>query len=199
MTKFSDDYSEYQTHPRFGRGPRITGLNPSDVPYDERVFLHWHSRCGVRIPNTAIAADTKRQAPATIHVTHYFDSKRVCCKCGAYFIFFAEEQRYWYEELQFPLEANLVTCITCRRHEHQLRDARQTYERLLSQVERSVEDSLQLIERGLFLVDEGLFSPKLLPKLRGFLNTIAQTADPRRRALLETLVALEQETEHPIS
>ena len=193
MTKRSDDYSGYQEHPRYGKGPRISGLNPSDIPYSEKVFLHWHSQIGVRIPNTAIAADAKRQRPATIPVTHYFDSKRVCRKCGAYFIFFAEEQRYWYEDLQFPLEANLLECINCRRHENSLQKARQDYERLLAKEDRGDDESLQLVECAIFLVEEGLFSPKLLPRLRGFLNSLQQRTNSRSAALMESVVALEQE------
>ena len=79
-SKCTDEYAGYLEHPRYGRGPRITGLNPSDQPYKERVFLHWHSQEGARIPNTAVEADIEKQAPATTHVTHYFDSKRICRK-----------------------------------------------------------------------------------------------------------------------
>ena len=68
-------------HPRFGKGPRRTGLDVAGTP-DGKVFLHWHSGPGVRVPNTAVAADLSRQKPATVPVTHYFDAKRVCRKCG---------------------------------------------------------------------------------------------------------------------
>ena len=41
-------------------------------------------------------------------MTHYFDAKRVCRKCERPFLFFAEEQKYWYEDLRFPLEADCL-------------------------------------------------------------------------------------------
>lgn len=95
----SPEFREFVTHPRYGQGPRFTGLNPENDNATGRVFLHWHSPQGVRIPNTAIPADVSRQVPATIPVTHYFDAKRRCADCGRAFLFFAAEQKYWYEEL----------------------------------------------------------------------------------------------------
>ena len=175
MTKRTDDYSGYQEHPRYGREPRITGLNPSDQPWTEKVFLHGHSGEGTRIPNTAIVADTDKQLPATIPVTHYFDSKRVCRKCDEYFIFFAEEQRYWYEELQFPLEADMVQCINCRKQEQKLREARREYEELSARKGRTESETLRMVEKGAFLVEEGIFSSKVLPKFRGLLNALKAT------------------------
>lgn len=185
MTKRADDFSGYQKHPRYGRGPRISGLNPSDQPWDDRVFLHWHSGEGVRIPNTAIVADMVKQRPATMPVTHYFDSRRVCRKCGAHFIFFAEEQRYWYEELQFPLEADMVQCSNCRKQERKLREARQEYEQLITRERRGEAETLRVVENGIFLVAEGLFSSRVLPKLRGLLNALVT-------APTDAVTALEQ-------
>src|SRR5690554_738010 len=101
-------YDSYVEHPRYGRKPRITGLNP--VNDYRRVFLHWHSGDDCRIPNTAVEADLSRQSPAAVPVTHYFDVKRACRDCGRPFIFYALEQKHWYEELGFCLEADCVRC-----------------------------------------------------------------------------------------
>ncbi|WP_366929827.1 zinc-ribbon domain containing protein [uncultured Thiodictyon sp.] len=100
-----EDYSKFVDHPRYGRLPRMTGLNP-DTNYTD-VFLHWHSAKECRIPNTAIRADLSRQTPATVQVTHYFDVRRQCRDCDKPFIFFAEEQKYWYEILGFGLDSGL--------------------------------------------------------------------------------------------
>ncbi len=191
MTKKSDDYSGYQEHPRYGKRPRTTGLDPSNIPFDEHVFLHWHSGEGVRIPNTAVKANTDKQLPATIPVTHYFDSKRVCRKCGTYFIFFAEEQRYWYEELNFPLEANMVDCITCRKHEQELGKARKEYESLMAKRNRSNDETLRVVECGIFLVEEGIFSHKVLSKLRGYLRALDAAAKDKIGALMQRISSLE--------
>lgn len=184
----SDEYANYLEHPRYGRGPRITGLNPSDQPYNSHIFLHWHSPESSRIPNTAVKADVAKQAPATFHITHYFDTKRICRKCGAHFIFFAQEQRYWYEELGFPLESDLIDCINCRKHEHKLKEARQEYERLINNDGRSEQETQQMIEHALFLIEENIFTSKLLPKLRGLAKAVTA---PSNIELLDRIAALE--------
>jgi hypothetical protein len=136
------------------------------------VYCHWHSPPGVRIPNTAVAADVTRQARATLHVTHYFDAKRVCRECGRPFLFFAEEQKHWYEELVFPLEADCLECPPCRKDEQRLRAIRHRYEVLSANGARTRDAALELVECGLVLVESALFSAKLLPKLRGLLKPL---------------------------
>ena len=113
-------YADYVEHPRFGKEPRLTGLDVTDLP-DGTVYCHWHSPVGVRVPGTAVAADVTRQRRATVHVTHYYDAKRVCRQCERPFLFFADEQKYWYEELAFPLEADCLECPPCRKDDRRRR------------------------------------------------------------------------------
>ncbi len=40
MTSESDEYETFVEHPRFGRKPKFTGLDPS--PADDGVHLHWN-------------------------------------------------------------------------------------------------------------------------------------------------------------
>jgi len=184
------EYSGFVEHPRYGKGPRFTGLDVADSP-DGSVYCHWHSPPGVRIPNTAVAAEVARQGKATLHVTHYFDAKRVCRKCGRPFLFFAQEQKHWYEDLIFPLEADCLDCPPCRKDEQRVRAIRQKYEALLEKTARTQADTLELVESGLFLVDSVLFSAKLLPKLRGLLKPLLLDAEgpyyTRAQALMSTI------------
>jgi hypothetical protein len=41
MTRKSDKYAEFADHPRSGRRPNMTGLNPS--PMDRDMHLHWNA------------------------------------------------------------------------------------------------------------------------------------------------------------
>lgn len=82
-----DAYADYVEHPRYGRKPRITGLNPIDGR--PGAWLRW-GPTDYNIPNTAIAADRSKQV-GHASVTHYFDTKRRCRDCGRMFLFFAEE------------------------------------------------------------------------------------------------------------
>ena len=93
MSARKDKYAAFVEHPRYGRRPNVTGLNPADNNYSidpatgyYRVSLGWR---GPKIANTAIRADLTRQTPATIPITHYFDLERTCRDCGRPFIFFA--------------------------------------------------------------------------------------------------------------
>jgi hypothetical protein len=193
MKSLAELYADFVEHPRFGKQPRLTGLDVTETP-DGRVYCHWHSPVGVRVPNTTIAADVTRQRRATIHVTHYFDAKRVCRTCRRPFLFFAEEQQYWYEELQFPLEADCVECVVCRKDAQRLRIDRERYEALLGSRSRTVADTIELVECGVRLAEASVFAQKVLPRLRGLLNALPPDVDDTtndvRRRLTERIDAL---------
>ncbi|HSC94291.1 MAG TPA: zinc-ribbon domain containing protein [Burkholderiales bacterium] len=124
-------------------------------------------------------------------MTHYFDARRVCRKCGRPFLFFAEEQKHWYEALMFPLEADCLDCPPCRKDEQRLRAIRQKYDALLAKRIRTQAETLELVECGLFLVESVLFSAKLLPRLRGLLKPLLLAAEEphytRAKALMSAI------------
>jgi len=183
------EFRDYVPHPRYGQGPRITGLNPESDYATGKVFLHWHSSENVRIPNTAIAADLSRQKPATVAVTHYFDAKRVCADCRKPFIFFAAEQKYWYEELGFPLESDCVRCVPCRKKQQGVESTRQRYEELFHVQDRTPEQDLEMVECSLMLVEAGLFGKRQLERIRGILKKAP--SDPKLQSLRTRLDALD--------
>jgi hypothetical protein len=180
-----DEYAQFVEHPRYGRRPRITGLNP---PQDlEQTFFHWHSRDDVRVPNTAISADLSRQSRATVPVTHYFDVKRRCEECGKPFLFFAEEQRYWYEELGFPLESDCVRCVPCRKRQQGLDRSRDRYEELFHLPARTSDQQLEFAECCLSLVEGGVFHRRQLEHVRAILKGLRADLDPEARERLASL------------
>lgn len=188
MMSPATEYAGFVEHPRYGKGPRFTGLDVADDLHGS-VYCHWHSPPGVRVPGTAVAADVSRQARATIHVTHYFDARRACRKCGRPFLFFAEEQKHWYEDLVFPLEADCLDCPPCRKEEHRLRAARQKYDALSETTARTPIQALELVECGLLLVESGVFSTKLVPRLRGLLKPLVLDAEAPDHARARALMA----------
>lgn len=175
MKPRATEYAHFVEHPRYGKAPRLTGFDVTDSP-DGKVYCHWHSPPGVRVANTAIAADISRQAPATLHVTHYFDSIRACRTCERPFLFFAEEQKHWYEDLAFPLEADCLECPSCRKTEQRLRALHRKYDALFAKAIRTEDETLELAECALLLIDAAIFSRKTLPRLRGLLKPLL--ADP---------------------
>lgn len=185
----SPEFREYVVHPRYGQGPHVTGLNPQSDLTTGRVFLHWHSPEGVRIPNTAIAADLSKQGRATIPVTHFFDAKRTCADCRRPFIFFAAEQKYWYEELGFPLESDCVRCAICRKRQQGLEQSRQRYEELFHMQDRTTAQNRELAECSLSLVEAGLFNKRQLERVRSILKALGP--EPNLEPLWRRVHALE--------
>lgn len=197
-----EDYAEYVDHPRFGKAPRFTGLDPN--PDSPDVHLHWNTHFlsqsqlrmieralgwrptipddGTRmVQGTAIEADLSRQFPATVPVTHYYDIDKVCQDCGHRFIFFAEEQKHWYEQLGFPLEAEAVRCPLCRKRLQHIARAREGYERLFHFPSRTVEETLEMAECCLTLVEEGVFHERQTERVRMLLKSVPEERQSERR------------------
>lgn len=197
----------YVPHPRYGASPRYTGLDPS--PDDPGVFLHFNTNFFTEkqlasfrqytrfdwkpledqhhVPGTAVAADLARQSPATMPVTHYFDIERRCRDCGRWFLFYACEQKHWYEELGFSLDSDCVRCVPCRKERQGDEARRARYVELCGQEERSVEDEVWMADYRLAQVAAGAFSPAQLERVREFLNKFPghQAADGIRARLAQ--------------
>ena len=177
----NDKYADYVEHPRYGRSPKITGLDPQNH-YGGDTFLHWNSPPHSRIPNTAIVADTTRQKSPTVPVTHYYDVERRCRDCDRMFIFFAEEQRYWYEVLGFGLDSGCVRCIDCRKSHRETAKRRERYEYLFAQVDRAEKETLELADCALTLIEQSIFGHRSLERVRCLLNSIPPNSKIRSRA-----------------
>lgn len=181
----------YVDHPRYGAAPRFTGLDADMDSMD--VHLHYRLRTLTRpmleafrrggwpipeigdddpelIPGTAIVADLTKQTPAPVPVTHYYDEERRCIDCRQRFIFFAEEQRHWYEELRFPLGADCVRCYPCRRREQDMQRTKQDYDHLMTLAEPTPDDLARMAFARLLLVESGRFRSRQLDDVRAFLN-----------------------------
>lgn len=141
------------------------------------------------MPNTAVVADLTSQCRATVAVTHYLDARRECRICRRPFLFFAEEQKYWYEELQFPLEADCVRCSECRRHVHELRAMKQRYNTLLEAKERSAQETLELVEAAYTLVEAAVFTAKVVPRMRALLKRLKAGENQQVAAQVMKLLA----------
>lgn len=172
----TDDSANYVDHPRFGRRPRLTGLNPQTDLTTGKPFLHWNA--SARIPHTAIEADLTRQSRATVAVTHYYDVKRTCRECGRPFIFFAEEQKHWYEELGLPLEADCVRCVPCRKRQHGIAAKRERYEELFHVPARTADQHLEMAECCLSLIEAGVFTDRQAERVRALLKRAEALGGP---------------------
>lgn len=192
-------------HPRYGDKPRHTGLDVRNLHdgvyircWTEGDLQDWVAQnhytwidpatIGSLIPGTAIVADQSRQHGSCMLNTHYYDIQRKCRDCGRMFIFFAEEQRHWYEELQFPVDADCVRCHPCRKRQQALDATRRSYETLLQVESPTPEVLLELTLARLDLVEARLFHPRQLDHVRSFLRRHPDhERSPAIRARLEAV------------
>jgi Probable zinc-ribbon domain len=196
MPRERNEYDAFVTHPRYGQRPHFTGLNPQPDHLTGSVYIHWHSPPECRIAKTAIAADISKQRTATIPVTHYFDSKRQCRDCGRPFLFFAQEQKHWYEELGFGLDSDCVRCTQCRKKQQGLGHAQVRYEELFHVANRTIEEDLELVRLWLTLVETSVFSSRQAPQMRSLVKRLSSQVPDKAREEVQNLsvrlLALEQ-------
>jgi hypothetical protein len=127
------------------------------------------------VAGTAISANLSKQTPATVPVTHYYDIDKTCRDCGLQFIFFADEQKYWYVELGFPLDADAVRCQPCRRRLQSIAELRKRYEELIHLPSRTIEETMEIADSCLMLVEEGVFHSRQVEHVRALLNQVPES------------------------
>jgi hypothetical protein len=108
-------------------------------------------------------------------------------------LFFAAEQKYWYEELGFGLNADCVRCVACRKREQGLGKARQRYEELFHREARTEAESVEMAECCVTLIEASLFGKRQTERVRALLNHACGRAkkDTQFRTLMARVVAIE--------
>jgi hypothetical protein len=143
-------------HPRYGDKPRASECPEAVAAAREKWGSRYFRECV--FPESAIMADTSKQNYSTLPQPYYVDVKKTCRDCGRYFIFFAEEQRYWYEDLGFYIWADCVRCPECRKDNRTLRHRFDRYSlNIKSKKDDLDDDSLAiLVDDSIFLWEYGL-------------------------------------------
>lgn len=172
-------------HPRFGDRSVPSG---HDVPREIIKRCYCYDRPPV-FPESAIPADVSRQHYTVRPRLCYVDILKTCHKCERQFLFFAREQRHWYEELGFWVDADCVHCPECRRANHHLRRRFQRYSRLISAEAIGDEDLARLVDDAVFLFTEGVLRNE--QRLRRLKN-LARSRIPESEASRAVLNLIEK-------
>ena len=125
-------------------------------------------------------ADYHRQN-ALYPVSHYFDVAKTCRICRRRVIFYAREQKFWYEDLRFPQHANCVHCHDCRREQRYLKRLRLQYERLITDTHRTESESLDLAECTLELIRLKAVKAQKIDLVRMVIKRTKETPKNRKR------------------
>jgi len=157
----------------------------------------WHQQG--RIPGTAVAADCSKQKFVAMGVTHYFDRSKSCQDCKRPFIFFAEEQKHWYEELGFSLDADCVRCVPCRKREQGVAGRLHRYEELFHIPERTADESLEMAECCMALIEGQQFGRRQTERVRMLLKAAAGLRSKAGKSLRDQLLARVEKAESEAS
>ena len=140
-------------HPRYGTEPIPSGYK---VDEDKIRRGHWRLSGDRIFPETVLAANTEKQNYALYPRKYYVDVERICRTCHRAFLFFAREQRYWFETLRFFVDADCVFCPQCRRESRAIHRRLRRYSALYANPAPSRKDFMFLVDDAVFLVEHGV-------------------------------------------
>lgn len=109
-----------------------------------------YAEADIFVPS-AIPADTSRQNFTVFPRGYYVDMLKYCRDCKRKFIFFAVEQKHWFEELGFYIDADCVRCVECRANDRIAQQRFHRYSRTINKDDLSDEALAILIEDSVFL------------------------------------------------
>ncbi|WP_426166236.1 zinc-ribbon domain containing protein [Pseudoduganella sp. R-31] len=139
-------------HPRFRGKPRRSPLNLTDQEVRES---YWRYGSAQILPQTALRADVSVQLYTIYPRPYYVDMLKTCEDCSRTFIFYAREQRYWYETLGFCIDADCVRCVECRRKQHAAKRRMDRYAELQARDALSRKEMMYFVDDCIFLFQQG--------------------------------------------
>ena len=89
--------------------PNVRSLN--DLPAHLKSWRYEPKFC-VNV-ESAVKADISKQSYSPLPVEWYIDESIKCMDCSKGFTFQADEQKHWYEDLQFNLSSKPKRCKEC--------------------------------------------------------------------------------------
>jgi len=154
-------------HPRFRGKPSHPQLTLTE---QEVRRSYWRYADAHIFPQTALRADVSMQHYTIYPRPYYVDMLKTCVDCEHAFIFYAQEQRYWYETLGFYIDADCVRCVACRCKQREAkRHAKhhaKRYTELQARASLSREEMMHLVDDCIFLFQQGkLKKPSLLARI----------------------------------
>jgi hypothetical protein len=84
----------------------------------------------------------------------------------------------------FGLDSDCVRCIECRKQQQGIAREREIYESF----DKMVEQSLEVADACLSLIESGVFTTKQTQRVRMLLNAVPDDADVRKRSRYANLI-----------
>ncbi|MDB2685584.1 zinc-ribbon domain-containing protein [Mariniblastus sp.] len=140
-------------HPRYGKRvrPGRRDVSESVVRSSYRGY-----RNAMIYPESTINATVSEQNLGPMESrSFYVDILETCRDCQRPFLFFAVEQKYWYETLKFHIDAECTRCAECRKEIQHDRKVFAAFSRLVVQTTFTDEQLSILAENAIVLWRQG--------------------------------------------
>ena len=132
-------------------------------------------------PLTAVRADFRKQNFSTFGIQWYVDATFHCRRCGKEFAFSVAEQRFWYEQCRFYVDAIPRQCPRCRHALRELKSLKQEYDRDVASASRR-DVSVERKERLLWVIEQlAAGGSTVTPKMGAARATLLAQAERLRR------------------
>ena len=140
-------------HRRYGSEPMSSGHKVSEKEIRQGF---WRLARDKIFPESVLLAAPEKQNYSIYPRKYYVDVERICRTCHRPFIFFAREQRYWFETLRFFVDADCVLCPDCRRESRAVQRRLRRYSDLHAKPEPSRKELMFLVDDAGYLVERGV-------------------------------------------
>lgn len=176
MKNETNKYDDFAEHQWYGKRPLFTDLKPKMTTADQFALP---TRCGgnKRVEGTAVAADMSKQSKRSYSVKYYMDEIHQCVDCRRQFIFFAREQKYWFEELQMPIEVIGRRCFECRNTARKPKAEMKQYAVLKHLNDPTLEEVKFMASFCLSQLEAEVFHQNQIQTLRAYLNKLEKMND----------------------
>lgn len=148
--KAKEGAKDFVAHPRYGSAPLPSGLT---VPEEAIRQGYWGLQGATIFPESVLLADPEKQNYSVCPRTYYVDVARTCRTCHRPFIFFAREQRYWFETLRLWVDADCVQCAPCRRESRAVQRRLRRYSDVCARTDASDKELMFLVDDALYLLE----------------------------------------------
>lgn len=148
---------KYVMHPRYGDKPIASEFS---FLSEEIERAHWRYRSAECFVETAIPANIEKQEVADFPRKIYVDIEERCEVCKRLFLFFALEQKYWFEALGFWIDSHCTRCMDCRLNDREIRSMQKRYQELVNKDGRTVDETKELKQFALELYMRGYIKDK---------------------------------------
>ena len=151
-----DDAALLAPHPREREMSRRSHGRAADMTATEIQAKVWQLRHGTVMADTAVLANVESQNTGWSPRPVYADVLKRCTACKRPFLFYAAEQRFWFETLRFDTIVDCQKCAPCRKHDRRVKASLERYATALNAARLDAKVMKTFIDDTLFLFEHGL-------------------------------------------